>query len=119
MRVRRDVAARRRSVPAPALSARGMVGRVATAGPIMAGVAFLALTAATLSGPSIGQTLVVAMTVGALAALLATSGRLTVRAVSAVVTPDARGGEVDAPTAYWCALEAPTCPRRPRAPGRR
>ena len=114
MSVRRAVPARRRSVPVVALSARELSGSVGIAVPILAGVAcLLALLGATISGPSIGQTLVVAVTLTALAALLATSGRLAVRAVPAVVTPDAPAGEVDAPTAYWCALEAPACPRRP------
>lgn len=87
--------------------------------PILAGFAVaLAMLGAVVSGPSVTQTLIVAVTVGALAVILATAGRIAPRAVPAVVPARARAGEVDAPTAYWCALEAPTCPQRPRAPGR-
>ncbi|MGW5240382.1 hypothetical protein ACWEOW_15745 [Monashia sp. NPDC004114] len=86
---------------------------------MLASLAFLlAVVGAAVSGPSVGQTLIVAATVAALAALLATARRIAVRATPAVVMPHARAGEVDAPTAYWCALGAPTCPQRPRAPGR-
>ena len=102
------------SVPLDHASAR----RVPLA-PILASLAAaLVVLGGALTGQGAGQTLVVAVTVGVLATLLVRAGRPAVAALPAKTAPAARAGDVDSSTAYWCALEAPTCPRRPRAPGR-
>ncbi len=101
------------------MSARRAGSAGARAVPLLASLAcLLVLFGTAVSGPGVGQSLIIAVTVGALAVLLATAGRIAPRAAPAVLTSSARAGEVDAPPAYWCALAAATCPRRPRAPGR-
>ena len=54
----------------------------------------------------------------ALAVALGRTARVPVR-VRAVRAPSGRHrDQVEAPTAYWCSVSAPSRPQRPRAPGR-
>lgn len=71
-----------------------------------------------LTGAGAGQVLVTAATVGVLAVVLATTAVRTVRPLPVRVHASGVPGAVPASTAYWCALDAPRCPQRPRAPGR-
>ena len=72
----------------------------------------------TVTGAGAGQVLVTAATVGVLAVVLATTAVRTVRPLPVRVHASGVPGAVPASTAYWCALDAPRCPQRPRAPGR-
>ena len=74
----------------------------------------------TVTGASAGQLLLTAATVGVLTLVLTTTAVRTVLPVPVPVPvrPSGVAGAVPASTAYWCALEAPSCPQRPRAPGR-
>jgi len=72
----------------------------------------------TVTGASAGQLLLTAATVGVLTLVLTTTAVRTVLPVPVPVRPSGVAGAVPASTAYWCALEAPSCPQRPRAPGR-
>jgi len=93
-------------------------------------VASLAATAVVLLGSltssvtgsvtdaSAGQVLLTAAAVGLLTAVMASTSRQIVRPVPVRLHPSGVAGAVPASTAYWCALDAPSCPQRPRAPGR-
>ncbi|KRB47041.1 hypothetical protein [Terrabacter sp. Root181] len=72
----------------------------------------------TVTGAGAGQALVTAATVGVLAVVLATTAVRMVRPLPVRVHASGVPGAVPASTAYWCALDAPRCPQRPRAPGR-
>ena len=65
-----------------------------------------------------GQVLLTAAAVGLLTAVLATAGQHVVQPLPVRANPSGVAGAVPASTAYWCALAAPSCPQRPRAPGR-
>jgi hypothetical protein len=68
-------------------------------------------------GNLVGHALVAAAAVAALAIALGhTAYAPALRPVR--VRSDRAGGHVEAPTAYWCAVAAPSRPQRPRAPGR-
>ncbi|MEW1952279.1 hypothetical protein [Terrabacter sp. NPDC080008] len=71
-----------------------------------------------LTGAGPGQLLVTAAAVGLVTAVLATTGRQVLRPVPVRASTSGVPGAVPASTAYWCALEVPSCPQRPRAPGR-
>lgn len=94
--------------------------------PVPALVASLAATVVALLGSlfgsitdaSPGQVLLTAAAVGLLTAVLAAAGQHVVQPVPVRVRPSGVPGAVPASTAYWCALDAPSCPQRPRAPGR-
>ncbi|MEO3937902.1 hypothetical protein V3N99_14245 [Dermatophilaceae bacterium Soc4.6] len=62
--------------------------------------------------------LLAATAVGALAVAWAGTDRGPVRPLPAPLHPSGVARSVPASTAYWCAVAAPRCPRRPRAPGR-
>ena len=72
----------------------------------------------TVTGASAGQVLLTAATAGVLTVVLATTAVRTLRPLPVRVHASGVPGAVPAPTAYWCALDAPRCPQRPRAPGR-
>ncbi|WP_020141758.1 hypothetical protein [Terracoccus sp. 273MFTsu3.1] len=72
----------------------------------------------TVTGGSAGQVLLTAMTAGVLMVVLTKTAVRTVRPVPVPLHPSGVSGSVPAATAYWCALDAPRCPQRPRAPGR-
>ena len=72
----------------------------------------------TVTGAGAGQVLLTAATVGVLTSVLATTAVRTVRPLPVRVHASGVPGAVPASTAYWCALDAPRCPQRPRAPGR-
>ena len=72
----------------------------------------------TVTGASAGQVLLTAATAGVLTVVLATTAVRTVRPLPVRVHASGVPGAVPASTAYWCALDAPRCPQRPRAPGR-
>lgn len=72
----------------------------------------------TVTGVGAGQVLLTAATVGVLTVVLATTAVRPARPVPVPVHPSGVPGAVPASTAYWCALDAPRCPQRPRAPGR-
>jgi hypothetical protein len=73
---------------------------------------------ASLTDASAGQVLLSAAAVGVLGMVLATAGQHVVQPLPARANPSGVAGAVPASTAYWCALDAPSCPQRPRAPGR-
>jgi hypothetical protein len=72
----------------------------------------------TVTGAGAGQVLLTAATVGVLTVVLATTAVRTARPLPVRVHASGVPGAVPASTAYWCALDAPRCPQRPRAPGR-
>ena len=72
----------------------------------------------TVTGASAGQVLLTAATAGVLTVVLATTAVRTLRPLPVRVHASGVPGAVPASTAYWCALDAPRCPQRPRAPGR-
>lgn len=84
--------------------------------------ASLAATIVVLSGSLVaagpGHLLLSAATVGVLTAVLAATGRHVVQPLPVRIASTGVTGAVPASTAYWCALDAPSCPQRPRAPGR-
>ena len=71
-----------------------------------------------VTGASAGQVLLTAAAVGVLTAVLATTTHHVVQPLPVGTHPSGVAGAVPASTAYWCALDAPSCPQRPRAPGR-
>jgi hypothetical protein len=81
-------------------------------------VATFVVLLATLTGAGGGPVLLTAATVGVLTVVLATTAAGTVRPVPLRVHSSGVAGAVPASTAYWCALDAPRCPQRPRAPDR-
>lgn len=102
---------------------RDRVSRVSSARQsVPALVASLAATVVvifgSLTGAGAGQVLVTAAAVGVLTAVLATTSQQAVRPLPVRANPSGVAGAVPASTAYWCALDAPSCPQRPRAPGR-
>jgi len=94
------------AVPAVAASLAAMV------------VVLLGTVLGTATGAGGAQVLLTAATVGLVTAVLATTAVRTVRPLPVRVHASGVPGAVPASTAYWCALEAPRCPQRPRAPGR-
>ena len=94
------------AVPAVAASLAAMV------------VVLLGTVLGTATGAGGAQVLLTAATVGVLTVVLATTAVRTVRPLPVRVHASGVPGAVPASTAYWCALEAPRCPQRPRAPGR-
>jgi hypothetical protein len=72
----------------------------------------------TVTGAGSGQLLLTAATVGVLTFVLATTAVRTVQPLPVRVHASGVPGAVPASTAYWCTLDAPRCPQRPRAPGR-
>lgn len=80
-------------------------------------VVFLGSLTASFTGADVAQVLVTAAAVGVLTAVLASAGQRVIQPVAARANPSGVAGAVPASTAYWCALDAPSCPRRPRAPG--
>ena len=103
----------RASADVAALSARSALPAVAASL-----VAMVVVLLGTVTGAGAGQLLLTAATVGVLTVVLATTAVRTVRPVPVPVLPSGVSGAVPASTAYWCALDAPRCPHRPRAPGR-
>ena len=82
-------------------------------------VALLGLLSASFSGAGVAQVLVTAAALGVFTAVLAGAGRNVVQPLPVSANPSRVPGAVAAPSAYWCALDAPVCPQRPRAPGLR
>ena len=79
----------------------------------------IALFGAVAPGRPFACALLAAAAVAAMAAVLSSAGRVA-RAVREL--PSRTGGasgHVDAPTAYWCAVQVPRRPAQPRAPGQR
>ena len=72
----------------------------------------------TVTGAGAGQVLLTAATVGVLTVVLATTAVRTVRPLPVRVHASGVPARCPPSTAYWCALDAPRCPQRPRAPGR-
>jgi len=87
---------------------------VLTAG--LAATVVVLLGSFTGAGP--GQLLVTAAAVGVVTAVLAAAGHHVVQPLPVRAHPSGVADAVPASTAYWCALDAPSCPHRPRAPGR-
>ncbi|MGO4603894.1 hypothetical protein [Terrabacter sp. 2YAF2] len=81
-------------------------------------VVFLGSLTSSVTDASAGQVLLTAAAVGVLTALLASTGHHVVQPLPVRAHPSGVAGAVPASTAYWCALDAPSCPQRPRAPGR-
>ncbi|GAA2470964.1 hypothetical protein [Terrabacter carboxydivorans] len=81
-------------------------------------VVLLGTLTSSVTDASAGQVLLTAAAVGVLTAVLASTGQHVVRPLPARANPSGVSGAVPASTAYWCALDAPSCPQRPRAPGR-
>ena len=92
------------------------VGALPAVAASLAAVAVVLL--GTVTGASAGQVLLTAATAGVLTVVLATTAVCTVRPLPVRVHASGVPGAVPASTAYWCALDAPRCPQRPRAPGR-
>ena len=92
------------------------VGALPAVAASLAAVAVVLL--GTVTGASAGQVLLTAATAGVLTVVLATTAVRTVRPLPVRVHASGVPGAVPASTAYWCALDAPRCPQRPRAPGR-
>ena len=85
---------------------------------LAASTLLLVLSSAALGGFTL-QALVATAAAAALAVALGRSAQVPVR-VRAVRAPAGRHRDhVEAPTAYWCSVSAPSRPERPRAPGRR
>lgn len=85
----------------------------------LAASTLLLVLASTSLGGLTAQALVATTVVAALAVALGRTAYRPVR-VRAVRAPSGRHrGHVEAPTAYWCAVSAPSRPQRPRAPGGR
>ncbi|GAA5035191.1 hypothetical protein GCM10023258_36790 [Terrabacter aeriphilus] len=82
-------------------------------------VATLVVLLATTGDASPLHVLVTAGAVGLLAIALTARQARPVGPVPVRARPSGVAGAVPASTAYWCAVDAPRCPRRPRAPGRR
>ncbi len=91
---------------------------VLTASLAAAVVVLLGTVLGTVSGAGAGQVLLTAATVGVLTVVLARTAVRPVRPLPVRVHASGVPGAVPASTAYWCALDAPRCPQRPRAPGR-
>jgi hypothetical protein len=106
----------RLSAPLPALPALPALAALPAFAASLAAAVVVLLGAVT--GASAGQLLLTAATVGVLTLVLTTTAVRAVRPVPVPVRPCGVAGAVPASTAYWCALEAPSCPQRPRAPGR-
>lgn len=100
----------------PALTAR--FGATLFAGVAASLAAMVVILLGTVTGASAGQVLLTAAAAGVIAVVLATTGTTAVRPLPVTPRPSGVAGAVLASTAYWCALEAPRCPQRPRAPGR-
>jgi hypothetical protein len=81
-------------------------------------VVFLGSLTSSVSDASAGQVLLTAAAIGVLTAVLATTRQHVVQPLPARTHPSGVAGAVPASTAYWCALDTPSCPQRPRAPGR-
>jgi len=81
-------------------------------------VVLLGALTASFTHADVAQVLVTAAAVGVLTAVLASAGQHVVQPLSVRASPSGVAGAVAASTAYWCALDAPSCPQRPRAPGR-
>lgn len=80
-------------------------------------VVLLGSLTASFTGADVAQVLVTAAAVGVLTAVLASAGQRVVQPLAVRANPSRVAGAVAASTAYWCALDAPRSPRRPRAPG--
>ncbi len=81
-------------------------------------VVLLASLLASVGQAGVADVLFTAAAVGVLTALLASAAQHVVQPRPARARPTGVSGSVPATTAYWCALDAPSCPQRPRAPGR-
>ena len=85
--------------------------------PVFALVAAVLLLGVASPGNLVGHALVAAA-VTAVAIALGHTAYAPAALRPARVRSDRAGGHVEAPTAYWCAVAAPSRPQRPRAPGR-
>jgi len=94
--------------------------KAALVGASLAATAIVVLGSLTgsLTGAGAGQVLLTAAALGVLTAVLASTRQQVVRPLPVRVNPSGVAEAVPASTAYWCALDAPSCPQRPRAPGR-
>lgn len=81
-------------------------------------VVLLGSLTSSVTDASAGQVLLTAAAVGVLTAVLASTAQRVVQPLPVRTHPSGVSGAVPASTAYWCALDAPSCPQRPRAPGR-
>ena len=87
----------------------------------LAGAAWLLLGLAG-AGPSIGSVAGGLLVVGVgltLARYLGSAAAARRVPVALAVRSDGRVVEVETPTAFWCAVDVPCRPARPRAPGKR
>ncbi|MGO4597396.1 hypothetical protein [Terrabacter sp. 2RAF25] len=85
---------------------------------LAASTLLLVLASAALGGFTL-QALVATAAAAALVATLGRTAHVPVRVHAVRARPGSRREHVDAPTAYWCSVDAPSRPQRPRAPGRR
>ena len=109
----------RASADASALPARAVSLAVSRAVCLAASLAVMVVVLlGTATGAGGAQVLLTAATVGVLTVVLATTAVRTVRPLPVRVHASGVPGAVPASTAYWCSLDAPRCPQRPRAPGR-
>ena len=80
-------------------------------------VALFLFGAGSLGNPSGGALLITA--VAALAVVLSSVGRVARAIPDLPSQAGGASGHVDAPTAYWCAVQVLRRPAQPRAPGQR
>jgi hypothetical protein len=102
-----------------ALSPDAARARLAVETLVISLVATLVVLLATTGDASALHVLVTAGAVGLLAIALTARQARPVRPVPVRARPSGVADAVPASSAYWCAVDAPRCPRRPRAPGRR
>ncbi|MBC9821158.1 hypothetical protein [Terrabacter sp. MAHUQ-38] len=81
-------------------------------------VVLLGSLTASFTDAGVVQVLLTTAAVGVLTAVLASAGRHVVQPLPVRANPTGVAGAVASSSAYWCALDAPSCPHRPRAPGR-
>jgi hypothetical protein len=81
-------------------------------------VVLLGSLTASFTDPGVAPVLVTVAAVGVLAAVLASTSRHALQPLPVRATPSGVTGAVSSATAYWCTVDAPSCPQRPRAPGR-
>src|SRR5262245_20103638 len=92
--------------------------RALVAGSAATVVVLLASLLGSVGQAGVAHVVFTAAAVGVLTALLASAAQHVVQPRPVRARPSGVSGAVPASTAYWCALEAPSCPQRPRAPGR-
>ncbi len=108
----------RQRVSSPRLPTAAVPGARATLVGCAALAATLVVLLASATPGSALPVLLAVAAVGLLAVVRQQAGHRVVRPLPVPTHPSGVAHAVRASTAYWCAIPAPGCPRRPRAPGR-